>query len=254
MGDALDQLGAGQDLVLLPEYANAPGIEDRDEVRTFACGDGAVFLRALAGQAKSMKSWVVVGTVVEDEGRWVNRATVFDRSGGVWYGYDKVHLTEYESEDLGLGAGDVVGVTGLEGATVGFATCFDVYFPAYFSALAQQKVDMILSPSYQRSESAERLRSMSQVRAIDCDSWFVRSSYAIEGRDTGGRSMIVAPDGDVVADAGREPGVISATIDPLRKFVKPRSHGQPDVEHGELMVQHGRTDIYGNATDNASRC
>ncbi|MEE2752387.1 MAG: nitrilase-related carbon-nitrogen hydrolase, partial [Candidatus Latescibacterota bacterium] len=62
--------------------------------------------------------------------------------------------------------------------------------------------------------------------------------------ETGGHSMIVAPDGEIVVDANHEPGVIRATIDPKRKFIKPRSHGQPDIEHGQLMSRHRRPDVY----------
>ena len=243
MEKALQELGADQDLVVLPEYANAPGINDRDELRGFATGDGARFLKRVARRAGELKSWIVVGTVVEDQGRWVNRTAVFDRSGGMWYRYDKLHLTQFETDELGLASGSAAGVAELDGLTVGFATCFDVYFPEYFALLARRGVDVVLSPSYQRSESPERLRAMSQVRAIDCDCWFIRSSYAIEGAETGGRSMIVSPEGDVVADAEGAPGVIKATIDPKRKFVKPRSHGQSDIEHGELMARHRRPDI-----------
>lgn len=245
MEDTLDGLEKGLDLILLPEYATAPGMGDHDPLRNFASDEGAAFLGRLSESAQRLRSWLVVGTVVEDRGDWFNRTSVFDRYGGLWFSYDKLHLTEYELSDLGLSSGGSIGLTQLDDVKVGVATCFDVYFPEYFSVLSRQSVDLILSPSYQRSESPERLRCLSQVRAIDSGSWFVRSSYAIADSDRGGHTMIVAPDGAIVADAEREPGVISETIDPKQKFVKPRSHGQPDIEHGQLMALHRRPDIYG---------
>ena len=245
MEEALGKLEKGLDLILLPEYGTTPGIEDPRSIEKFAVGEGKTFLGRLSKYARISNTWLAVGTLVEDEGKWFNRTVLFDRSGGQWFSYDKVHLTEVESNHLGLCSGTSVGLTRMDGVTVGVATCFDAYFPEYFSALSRQSVDLILSPSYQRSESPDRLRCMSQTRAIDCDSWFVRSSYAVEGSNTGGHTMIVAPDGTIVADAGQEPGVITATIDPKQKFVKPRSHGQPDIEHGQLMARHRRPDIYG---------
>ncbi len=245
MLDALEKAGRDSDLILLPEYANVPGIGDRDRMLEFALSGGVEMLEQVARCAAHLESWVAVGAAVLDGSQWVNRTILFDRGGGQWYGYDKVHLTEVEDEGLGFTAGPVPGLTSLEGTRVGFATCFDVYFPEYFSALTHRGVDLVLSPSYQRSESPERLRAISQTRAIDCGSWFARSSYAIPGRDTGGHSLIVSPEGKIVADAGGESGVICATIDPRQKFVKPRSHGQPDIEHGALIARHRRPGTYG---------
>ncbi|MBS11892.1 MAG: hypothetical protein CME19_09875 [Gemmatimonadetes bacterium] len=242
--DSLAALPPQQDFVLLPEYANVPGLSDQDEMRRFADQDGARFLERISGFARERSCAVAVGTVAEESGIWLNRTLMLDRSGEVVYHYDKIHLTEQESGTLELVAGDRVGLVDLEGATVGFATCFDVYFPELFAAMLHHGVDIVLSPSYQRSEIADRLRYMSQTRAVDCDAWFLRSSYSAGDPDRAGRSLIVAPDGEIVVDAGSDPGVITADIEPDRKFVKPRSHGQPDVRHGSLMNDRRRPEVY----------
>lgn len=244
MDTALDGLNSDQDLILLPEYANTPGLEDALVMRSFSKGEGATFLERLSGFARRYKCRLAAGTLAEDGGVWHNRTIVLGADGGQWFSYDKLHLTEFESDKLGLVPGLSLGLTSLDDVSLGVATCFDVYFPEYFSALSYQSIDLVFSPSYQRSESPERLRCISQTRAVDNDCWFVRSSYAIADSQSGGHSMIVAPDGEIVVDANHEPGVIQATIDPKRKFIKPRSHGQPDIEHGQLMSRHRRPDVY----------
>jgi predicted amidohydrolase len=145
---------------------------------------------------------------------------------------------------LGTSAGSRVETTMVGDVRVGVATCFDFYFPEYFAALSKLSPDLILGPSYQRSESPERLMCMSQTRAIDSGAWFVRSSYAIAGGRTGGCSLIAAPDGQVVVNAGGEPRMIEAEIDPKAKFVKPRSHGMPDIDHRALIASRRRPDVY----------
>lgn len=241
----LHALEPGQhDIVLLPEYANTPGIEEHDAIRTYAESTGAEFLQNVAASAKRLGCLIATGAVVREGDRWFNRTLIFDASGEVVFHYDKIHLTESESRNLGLSAGSTSPVFEHQGIRLGFATCFDLYFPEHFVALAAQQVDLILCPSYQRSESAERIRLIAQMRALDTGCYLARSSYAMPTPDRGGHSLIAAPDGTIIADAGNTAGIISAEFDPVQKFTKPASHGQPPVEHRALIESHRRPETY----------
>jgi predicted amidohydrolase len=233
------------DFVLLPEYTNTPGLEDRREIRHFARGPGAEFLQRVASHAGRLKSRIALAALVETPSGWVNRGLVFDAGGKEDCCYDKIHLTDVELDALGITAGTRPSVFECDGIRLAFAICFDVYFPEYFSALARQKVDLVLCPSYQRSETAERIRLTCRCRALDTGTYLIRSSYAVGRSDVAGRSLVASPEGDLMADAGSQPGVIKTEIDPARKFVKPASHGQPDVEHGELIDRHRKPECYG---------
>ena len=241
---ALREVDGEVDLVVLPEYATVPGLGERRQIRKFGADEGEGFLDAIRDWSRDRGSWAAVGTVADEEGRLLNRVVLIDRAGKISFEYDKIHLTEAESDGLEMSAGSRVDTTLVDEVRVGVATCFDFYFAEYFAALSNLSPDLILSPAYQRSESPERLVCMSQTRAIDSGAWFVRSSYAIAGGRTGGCSLVVAPDGEVVVNAGGESGVIEAEIDPKVKFVKPRSHGMPDVNHRELIASRRRPDVY----------
>ena len=53
MREKLEGLDCGaQDLILLPEYANAPGLNDRQVLRAFTEAQGAAFLEAVAASAR----------------------------------------------------------------------------------------------------------------------------------------------------------------------------------------------------------
>ena len=245
MVSGLDGLEPGQhDLVLLPEYASAAGLNDGDSVREFAECQGADFLRAVGEAARRLGCLIALSGPVRSGRRWFNRSLAFDAGGEIACSYDKVHLTGVERDDLGLTAGAKPTVFGYAGIRIGFATCFDLYFPEHFEALAAQRADLVLCPSYQRSESSGRIRLVAQARALDSGVYLLRSSYAMGTSKVGGHSLVATPAGELLADAGEEACILTAEIDPGRKFVKPASHGRHPVEHRVLIEAHRRPAVY----------
>jgi len=254
MRTRLDQLQPGeQDLVLLPEYANAPGLNDRQLLREFAESRGADFLQAVAASAKRLHSLIVLAGPVQSGARWFNRTLVFDTMGDIAFTYDKIHLADAEKDGLGLTSGSMPAVFQHGEIRIGFATCFDIYFPEHFATLAAQRADLVLCPSYQRSESAERIRSIAQARALDSGTYLIRSSYAMAEPSIGGRSLVAAPDGTLLEDAGADACVMTADLDPKHKFMKPASHGRETVEHRALTESHRRPAIYRPRWERAKR-
>ncbi|MFH1568120.1 MAG: carbon-nitrogen hydrolase family protein [Gemmatimonadota bacterium] len=245
MRDRLDALiPEEQDLVLLPEYANAPGLTERQPLRDFATTHGAGFLGAVAASARRLGSLVALSAVTPSGALWYNRTVVYGAAGQTVATYDKVHLTDVESGELGVTPGASAAVCTLAGVRLGFATCFDLYFPEHFEALAAHGLDLVLCPSYQRSESPERIRLIAQARALDSGAYLARSSYALGSPTAGGTSLVASPSGALLADAGPLPRVLALEIDPGAKFVKPASHGQPPVEHRALIEAHRRPSAY----------
>jgi predicted amidohydrolase len=233
------------DLVLLPEYANVPGINDRVAMQDFASGRGMILVDTLIEMAERLKCLMMAGLVErKPEERWVNLAAVYDASGGRSFIYEKVHLTQFERDTLQLSAGNWISTCEMQGVVYGFAICFDAYFPEHFAALAKQKVDVILCPSYQRSESPERLEVMTCTRAIDSGAYVVRSSYAMPEGNTGGCSMVAAPEGSIIGKLEGDAGVLRVKIDPALKWNKPRSHRQLEIEHRELIDLERRPGLY----------
>lgn len=232
------------DLVLLPEYANAPGLTDCRLLREFSECQGAEFLKAVAASAQQLGSLVVLSGVVRSGAHWLNRAMVFDSRGGIRAIYDKMHLTDAETNELGLSPGAKAGVFQHAGMCIGFATCFDLYFPEHFGILATHGVDLVLCPSYQRSESPERIRLVAQARALDSGAYLLRSSYSLGDPNAGGHSLVATPAGTLLADAGEGPCVITIEFDPKQKFVKPASHNREQVEHRKLMESHRKPFAY----------
>ncbi len=94
MRAGLDGLEAGRhDLILLPEYATAPGLVDGASIHQFAASQGADFLRAVGEAARRMGCLIALSGPVRSGRRWFNRSLVFDASGEIASSYDKLHLT-----------------------------------------------------------------------------------------------------------------------------------------------------------------
>ena len=232
------------DLILLPEYANAPGITEPGLLRRFSERQGGDFIRAVASAARRLGSAIAFGSAQANGSGWVNRSVLLDLDGTPVFHYDKIHLTDAETRDLSLTPGTATPVAEYRGVRIAFAVCFDLYFPEYFSTLASRNVDLILCPSYQRSEAARRICLLAQTRAFDSGAYILRSGYAMGRPEFGGQSLVAAPDGTILWNAGPMAGVITGRIEPDRKFVKPASHGEPDTEHRGLIERHRRPVVY----------
>ena len=242
----LDNLQPGSaDLIVLPEYSNCPGIGGHTELIGFIDSEGAWFVEALKKSAVRIKTLIAGGVVSKDaNGELRNQCILISPEGKVVFSYEKLHLTAAEQEQMQLKSGDEIKVFEYQGIRYGFAICFDIYFPEYFVTLAEAQVDIIIAPSYQRSETASRIEVLCSSRAIDSGATILRSSYAMPDQAKGGRSSVTLPDGRIIENAGSAPLVIEAEINPFFRFMKPESHGRPEIEHRQLISKFSRPGVY----------
>lgn len=238
----------GADLIVLPEYFNVCGLEAVTILRTAA--EGQEFLADAMARTRRLAKWLLLPMVVTDDGACYNRAHLLAPSGEVAFHYDKVHLTVSEREELALTAGDRIEPVDTPLGRIGVMTCYDVYFPELARALGLLGAQIILFPSLQRSESEETARIITRVRAMDAWSWVVRSSY---GQPTDrpyrpgmmfGGSCIVAPDGGVLADAGRYAGAAFAEIDPSIPWQRKPCHEMPPEPVAAFLTRDRRPQLY----------
>ncbi len=102
--------------------------------------------------------------------------------------------------------------------TLGLTVCYDVRFPQLHRALAKAGASVIAIPAaFTRTTGEAHWHVLIRARAIETGSFVVAAAqggHHEDGRDTYGHSMIVDPWGKILAEAGTEPGVIFADIDP----------------------------------------
>jgi glycerophosphoryl diester phosphodiesterase len=250
--DRLASIAPGRaDLVVLPEYANVPGLDDRELIGRLADETHASFRATLAGKANRIGGVIAYGMFIADGPLARNRTWLVHPDGREWF-YDKTHLTDVESKAFGITAGDEAKIFEVDGLRIAVAVCFEMYFPEYFARLAALRPDIIVVPSYQRSETGSRIELLSGCRAFDAGAFLVRSSYSRDVPGVAGHSLVASADGTIVANLAEAPGILTVSIDPTRRYRKPAHHGGSEVEHRTLIDTHRRPEIYRPAADRAT--
>lgn len=220
-------------LIVLPEYSNAGGISDADsELR--AMPRAKEMLNTASLIAKENSAYIAVNVLEERCGKIKNSTYLFDREGTPAFIYDKIHLPPSEVS-LGVSRGNGACICDLNGIRFGFMTCYDVYFNEQIEYLASQKPDIILIPGYQRGETTDIIRAQTKLIAFRCNSFVAKSSYSMDSDEKGGCSMIVAPDGKILADLGKQTGSITAEIDPHYKHMRTAGYGGGMIRNDDFI-------------------
>ena len=221
-------------LAVLPEYSNAGGLSDPALERK-ALPRAKVMLQQAAKIAKEKKIYVAIN-VLEERGSEIRNSTyLFDKNGEVAFVYDKIHLPPSEVT-LGVTRGSGACVCDLDGMRFGFMTCYDVYYNEQIEYLAKHKPDIILIPGYQRGERTDIIRAQAKLTAFRCNAYVARSSYSMNDDDHGGCSMIVAPDGQILTDLGKEVGSTGAQVDVTWKYMRPAGFGEGLVRNDDFIA------------------
>ena len=220
-------------LIVLPEYSNAGGLSDKEsELR--ALPRAKEMLKEASAIAKEKSAYIVINVLEERDGQLVNSTYLFDKSGEVAFIYDKIHLPPSEI-DLGVKFGDGACVCELDGIRFGFMTCYDVYFNEQIEYIASQKPDIILIPGYQRQERTDIIKAQAKLTAFRCNAFIARSSYSMNDAERGGNSMIVAPDGKILKNLGKEIGSATVTVDVKEKYMRTAGFGGNMVRNDDFI-------------------
>ena len=201
-----------------------------------------------AALARELKIWLLVGSmsVRVEETKLANRSFLFDPEGRVVARYDKIHLfdvdlpsgeTYRESNTIRPGAQAVVAETPWGG--IGLTICYDLRFAYLHRALAQAGAAIITVPAaFTVPTGTAHWETLLRARAIETGSFVLAPAQCGEhadGRRTYGHSLIVAPWGEVLAEAGETPGIIAAELD-LAAVAKARSM-IPALQHDRAFAK-----------------
>ena len=229
-------------LIVLPEYSNAGGVSDIESEKA-AMPRAKMMLEKAASIAKEKKAYVAINVLGERNGDIQNSTYLFDKEGNTAFVYDKIHLPPSEIA-LGVKYGDGACVCEVDGIRFGFLTCYDVYFNEQIEYLASQKCDIILIPGYQRGEATDIIRAQTKMIAFRCNAFVAKSSYSMDSDEKGGCSMIVAPDGKIIKDLGKEIGTISADVDPKQKHMRTAGFGGGMIRNDDFINDGLRPDVF----------
>jgi len=225
---------AGAQVVVLPENFAYFGDEDgKRAIAEKADGKGPI-LTAIAALAKEHGVHVVAGGMPEkseDPQRPYNASVLVDPTGHVVAVYRKVHLFDVDladgtslRESDSTSAGHDPGmacVVRVRDVQVGMTVCYDLRFPELFRALERRGARVLTVPSaFTLTTGKDHWHVLLRARAIENQCFVLAAAqhgkHVSKGgkvRQTYGKSLIVDPLGDVLAQAGEGEGFALARLD-----------------------------------------
>ncbi|MBR2625014.1 MAG: hypothetical protein IKD23_01300 [Lentisphaeria bacterium] len=243
----LQQCDESCDIILTPEYSNAPGIIPAALLKSFAPAQSEKLLPAVIETARRCKAVTAVNFLAEvSPGEFRNITRIFDRQGNCAGEFHKQHLPQSE-KNLGVAHSytadlRVPEIVEIDGIRFGFLICYDTYFTEYIAHLAYRKPDVILVSSFQRAEKQDVLKFMNQNLAFNCNAFVLRSSVSMGvNAAVGGMSMVVDPTGNILAQAGSRVGLLSCEVDDIHyKYMRSNSFRGALIPNDQFISQ-GRT-------------
>jgi predicted amidohydrolase len=187
-------------------------------------------LAAFRDLARETGAYLLLGSIVvrvPGEERLGNRSFLIAPDGAILARYDKIHMFDVElaggesyRESAAFRPGDAAVLAALPWGVLGITVCYDLRFPQLYRALAQAGADFLSIPSaFTVPTGQAHWHVLLRARAIENGCFvFAPAQWGehAEGRKTYGHALIVAPWGEVLAEAADGPGFILAEIDPAK--------------------------------------
>lgn len=243
---------AGAQLAVLPENFAAVGRRDLPALgRAEALGEGPI-LPWLRQAACDLGLWVVAGTLPlppdgQPDARPHACSLLLDAQGQRVARYDKLHLFDVdvadsrgryrESDDYAPGTRLVLADTPV--GRLGLTVCYDLRFPAMYSALRAAGAELISAPAAFTAVTGEaHWEVLVRARAIETQCYLLAANQGGShpgGRATYGHSAIIDPWGRPLAMQAQGEGLLLATRDAaeqaaIRQRMPVHSHARFSVE------------------------
>ena len=209
---AVDEaVAAGADLIVLPEL----WCSGYDLASTVGQPGWDVDFSRLA--ELSARIPIVGGSLLESAGDRCHNCSVAYENGEEVERYRKLHLFKPLDEPRWLAPGPSPSrVFTLAGLRCALAICYDLRFAEMFRPLAEDGVELICVPAQWPRARVEHWRALLVARAIENQCYVLGVNRRGWFRETEfpGHSLLVDPRGQIVVDAGEEPGLYYGEVDP----------------------------------------
>ncbi len=247
---------AGAALIMTPEVSDM--MEPKRPERLAKAQDEAShpMLAAFRELARETGAWLLLGSIVirraPRDDRLANRSFLIAPDGSIAARYDKIHMFdvalpngETYRESNAFRPGEAAVLARLPWGLLGMTVCYDMRFPQLYRTLAQGGADFLSIPSaFTVPTGRAHWHVLLRARAIENGCFvFAPAQWGehAEGRRTYGHSLIVAPWGEILAEAEDGVGFITAEIDPAkiaeaRRAIPSLSHDWPFAAPAKLRM------------------
>jgi deaminated glutathione amidase len=233
----------GAEYVLTPEMTNILEVKRERLFAAIVPEESDATLAAFRELARRLGIYLHIGSLAIklSSEKAANRSFLIDSEGEILARYDKIHMfdvdiAEGESyrESRNYRPGEIAVSADLPWGRIGLSICYDLRFPALYRALAEAGSSFLAIPSaFTRPTGEAHWHVLNRARAIENGAFVLSAAQGGKhenGRETYGHSLVVDPWGRILAEAGTEPGVVLAKIDPAEVTA---ARGRiPSLQHG----------------------
>ncbi|MCI5049827.1 MAG: carbon-nitrogen hydrolase family protein [Rickettsiales bacterium] len=220
-----DAIGRGAKLIALPENAYFMRGEEAGEDYTMEPHPGLAHALEFA---KEHRCHILIGSIfvtIDTSGKWANRSILINDKGELEAHYDKIHLFDADfgdgesyQESARFLSGKQARLAEIPCGQIGMTICYDVRFARLYRDLARCGATIYSVPAaFAKRTGMAHWHVLLRARAIENGCYVIAPNQCgvhPKGRETYGHSMIINPWGEVLAEAGDEPEVIMAEVDP----------------------------------------
>ena len=234
--------GEGAQFIGTPENTTLMAPDGGAKLENSYSEDADPALPVFRSLAEELGVWLLIGSLAikVSETKTANRSFLIDPKGAIAARYDKIHLFDVDlpsgekyRESNTVAGGDKAVLAQTPWGKIGLSVCYDLRFPQLYRALAQAGAFMLTAPSaFTETTGKAHWHTLVRARAIENGAFVFAPAQGgthANGRKTYGHSLIVAPWGEVLVEAGTEPGIILAEID-LNRVADARSR-VPNLRH-----------------------
>ncbi len=218
--------GTGAELIATPEMTTLLDRKPGAVWEKSTTEEADPGLKAFRRLARDLGVTVLIGSLAIrlGDGKCANRSFLIGPDGAVAARYDKIHMFDVQlnagniyRESDSFAAGSQAVVADLPAGSLGMTVCYDVRFPDLYRQLAWGGAKVIAVPAaFTRITGEAHWHVLLRSRAIETGCYVIAPAQGgrhEDGRETFGHSLIIDPWGDIVAEAGVDPGYITATLD-----------------------------------------
>lgn len=234
----------GADLVAFPEFMNfLPFSKEKMYIEK---EDGRT-TKLLQKLAEELDLVIHAGSILIDSSMELpfNQSFIVEPDGSIKGRYSKLHLFDaklpggvsFKESELYRPGNEIV-TTQVFAITVGMAICYDFRFSELFRIMTGMGAKIIFVPgNFTRSTGLTHLKPVLRARAIENEVFIISSDQTGRKKKTEsfGHSMVIAPDGQVVALKKMGEGLLFYDLD----------IGMVDRQRERLpLLHHAREDVY----------
>lgn len=240
---------AGQeaDFVLLPEMVSLLQQGSKGLFAEVQTEEQDIVLPALRKLVVELDIWLHCGSfpIKLNDTQIANRSYVLRPDGTLAGQYDKIHMFDVDlpggesyRESKNYHPGTHASCVDLPWGKLGMSICYDLRFPHLYRTLAKEGADFLCVPAaFTHVTGKAHWHVLLRARAIETGCYVfapAQTGQHEDGRRTYGHALIIDPWGEVLADAGEEPGIITAEID-VSKVAEARQR-IPALTHDRAFI------------------